>query len=63
MKGDISDNCYHVVIAAGSMEHASLNGFTITGGNADGSAGIVINGVSFTDNGANHSDILTMAAA
>ncbi|MDL2224517.1 hypothetical protein LJB92_04305, partial [Bacteroidales bacterium OttesenSCG-928-M06] len=34
-EGDISDNCYHVVISAGDVGDACLDGFTITGGNAN----------------------------
>jgi hypothetical protein len=36
--GDNSDNSYHVVIGSGTDETAILNGFVITGGNADGGA-------------------------
>src|SRR5690606_1877743 len=48
-----SDNAYHVVISTGSfneeiweweeIENANLNGFTIQGGNADGSGYILVN--------------------
>jgi len=42
---DTSDNCYHVLIAAGAMGTACLDGFTITGGNANlASASIKVNG-------------------
>jgi hypothetical protein len=37
MPGDISDNSYHVVTGSGTDATAVLDGFTITGGNADGS--------------------------
>ncbi len=33
---DSSDNCYHVVTASGVNDLTLLDGFTITGGNADG---------------------------
>ncbi len=33
--GDIADNTYHVVIVAEGEEPAEMNGFTITGGNAN----------------------------
>ena len=33
---DNSDNAFHVVISSGDVGMAELNGFTITGGNADG---------------------------
>jgi len=33
---DITDNAFHVVIAAGALSTAVLDGFTITGGNANG---------------------------
>lgn len=35
--GDSTDNCYHVVTASGTDASALLDGFTITGGNADAS--------------------------
>ena len=38
-----SDNCYHVVISEGIVGTACLNGFTITGGNANGSGSISVN--------------------
>ncbi len=50
---DSTDNCYHVVIASGELGTASLNGFTITGGNANGANSIYVNSVSVRpDNGA-----------
>ena len=36
--GDVADNSYHVVTGSGADATAVLDGFTITGGNADGSA-------------------------
>lgn len=53
LSGDIgavgvkTDNVYHVVVAGGSMNGARLDGFTITGGYADGTTTPTINGVSF----------------
>ena len=41
-----SDNAYHVVISAGDVGQAGLDGFTIEGGNADGSNNIMVNGQS-----------------
>ena len=37
-EGDNADNSYHVVTAVGVAETALLDGFTITGGNANGAA-------------------------
>jgi hypothetical protein len=34
--GDNSDNCYHVVSASGDMQNGVLDGFTVSGGNANG---------------------------
>lgn len=34
--GDNIDNAYHVVVSAGAVGTAELNGFTITGGNSNG---------------------------
>ncbi|WP_300598404.1 right-handed parallel beta-helix repeat-containing protein [Niabella sp.] len=46
------ENNYHVVIAAGDMGSAVLNGFTLTGANADTRGQIVVNGWSVnTSNG------------
>ena len=40
-----SDNCYHVVIAAGEVSGGGFDGFTITGGNANVSGDtIIVNG-------------------
>ena len=53
LSGDIgepeitSDNCYHVLIALGAMGSACLDGFTITGGNADLASSIKLNGNTF----------------
>lgn len=44
--GDSSDNCYHVVVAAGDIDNSRLDGFTIKHGNANGSGTISINGFS-----------------
>ncbi|MGY5254955.1 beta strand repeat-containing protein, partial [Sphingobacterium spiritivorum] len=41
---DISDNAYHVVISVGAVGTAELNGFTLTGGNADAASNISVNG-------------------
>jgi hypothetical protein len=41
----IADNAYHVVIAAGAVGAAELNGFTISGGNADGQSSVIVNGL------------------
>jgi len=52
LSGDIgtaniaSDNCYHVIISAGNNSTAILDGFTITGGNANGPGLITFNGSS-----------------
>jgi predicted outer membrane repeat protein len=35
-EGDVSDNAYHVVTGSGTIDTAVLDGFTITGGYADG---------------------------
>ncbi|MCL2462114.1 MAG: Ig-like domain-containing protein, partial [Defluviitaleaceae bacterium] len=44
VKADDSDNSYHVVISSGDVGSALLDGFTITGGNADGSGNISLDG-------------------
>ena len=46
--GDSNDNCYHVVISAGDVGNACLDGFTITGGKADASNSISVNGKDFS---------------
>ncbi len=40
---DSTDNCYHIVIASDDVGTAELNGFTITGGNANGTTNITVN--------------------
>jgi parallel beta-helix repeat protein len=46
-ENDNTDNAHHVVIGAGNITVATiLDGFTITGGNADGSGSISVNGQS-----------------
>jgi hypothetical protein len=47
--GDSTDNCYHVVISAGDVGTACLDGFTVTKGNANAtsnSSSIMVNGQS-----------------
>jgi hypothetical protein len=45
--GTITDNAYHIVIAAGEMiknaDTARLDGFTVTGGNANGTGTVEVN--------------------
>jgi len=44
---DNTDNCYHVVISVGDVGVSCLDGFTIIGGNANGSSGsITVNGTN-----------------
>jgi hypothetical protein len=38
VEGSYADNCYHVAVGGATDESAVLDGFTITGGNADGAA-------------------------
>lgn len=45
-----SDNAYHVVIAAGELGSAEINGFTIKGGKANGSGNISVNGYNIARN-------------
>lgn len=45
--GDIADNCYHVVLGA---NNATLDGFTITAGNANGIGSQSAGGGMFNDN-------------
>ena len=42
---DSTDNCYHVVISAGAVGTACLDGFTITKGNANNNGNIVVNSI------------------
>ncbi len=42
--GNSSDNAYHVVVAAGDVGTAMLDGFTFTGGNANGNGDVTVNG-------------------
>ncbi|MDR3194734.1 MAG: DUF5123 domain-containing protein, partial [Tannerella sp.] len=48
LPGDLAagrdDNAYHVVIAAGETGGALLDGFAVTGGNADGNTSVTVNG-------------------
>jgi hypothetical protein len=44
------ENAYHVLIAAGDMYGAELNGFTISGGNASGTGEVMVNGHGITKN-------------
>ncbi|MFT3680014.1 MAG: choice-of-anchor Q domain-containing protein [Ferruginibacter sp.] len=45
-----SDNCYHILISAGSVNSAECNGFSITRGNANGSGNITVNTQTITRN-------------
>ncbi|MDR2010510.1 MAG: T9SS type A sorting domain-containing protein [Bacteroidales bacterium] len=53
IEGDSIDNCYHVVVSAGDVGNACLDGFTITGGNSYVSdfSGNYVNGISTTIGG------------
>ncbi|MFD1629850.1 beta strand repeat-containing protein [Pseudopedobacter beijingensis] len=44
------ENAYHVVISAGAVGTAELNGFTLTGGNANSSGNITVNSQSIYQN-------------
>jgi len=46
------DNTYHVTIASGALGAAVLDGFIITGGNANGSSNITVGVVIWRDSGA-----------
>jgi len=46
-----SENAYHVVVSAGDVSTAELNGFTIQGGNCNGSVAITVNGQGVGTNG------------
>ncbi|MDR1341406.1 MAG: hypothetical protein LBK58_15335, partial [Prevotellaceae bacterium] len=48
--GTATDNIYHVVIAAGNLGTALLDGFTITGGYGNTSSSITVNGRSIARN-------------
>jgi len=45
--GDITDNAYHVVVSGGAVGTAELNGFTVTGGNGNGTGSIQVNSQTF----------------
>lgn len=45
-ENDNTDNAYHVVAASGDVGTATLNGFTITGGNANGGSGTITVGAN-----------------
>ncbi len=47
---NISDNSYHVVIASNDLGNAAIDGFTITGGNANSSSTLNVNSYSITLN-------------
>jgi hypothetical protein len=44
---DNTDNCYHVVIASNVDNQAEINGFTITGGNANGTSPVIVGSIDF----------------
>jgi predicted outer membrane repeat protein len=44
--GNSTDNCYHVVVCAGTVTGTALNGFQIRHGNANGSGNITVNAIS-----------------
>ncbi|HOZ80542.1 MAG TPA: right-handed parallel beta-helix repeat-containing protein, partial [Ferruginibacter sp.] len=44
--GNTTDNCYHVVVCAGTVTGTALNGFQIRYGNANGSGNITVNTIS-----------------
>ncbi len=44
---DRSDNCYHIVVSAGAVGTAELDGFTMQDGEATGSGTVNINSISF----------------
>jgi hypothetical protein len=43
-----SENAYHVVVAAGSLGTARIDGFTLQGGYANNNSNILVNGVNVT---------------
>ncbi|HUU83197.1 MAG TPA: right-handed parallel beta-helix repeat-containing protein, partial [Phycisphaerae bacterium] len=49
--GDNSDNAYHVVTGSGTDASAVLDGFTVSGGNADGSWPAYYGGGMYNDDG------------
>jgi len=56
---NMEENAYHVVISAGNAGDACLNGFTISGGNANGSGSISVNSQTidrFTGGGMSNRD-------
>ena len=60
----MSENAHHVVISAGDAGTASLDGFTISGGNADGTGNITVNSKSIPRNyggGMHNCDIASRA--
>ncbi len=44
--GNTADNCYHVLVCAGTVSGTALNGFYIRYGNANGSGSITVNTIS-----------------
>jgi|GEM_PF-641297 len=42
------ENAYHVIVSAGDLDDAVLDGFTVTGGYANGNSDITVNGKSIT---------------
>lgn len=48
--GNNSDNSYHVITSSGAVNNAIVDGFTITGGNANGAGSITVNGNTIPNN-------------
>ena len=48
MQDDNTDNAYHVLITANLSSDAIIDGFTFSGGNADGTGSLVFDSESFT---------------
>ncbi|MDJ1468945.1 MBG domain-containing protein [Xanthocytophaga flava] len=48
---DASDNAYHVVLGVSTMGDAELNGFTITGGNANNAISLTVSNINVYCNG------------